>query len=42
MNAQLWVTFLMMMFVLAGSLALVGIVSEALGGINESGLLGGP
>ena len=39
MSASSWVTVLMMLLVLATMLAMVGVVSEAIGGINESGLI---
>ncbi|KKN01345.1 hypothetical protein LCGC14_1128710 [marine sediment metagenome] len=39
MSASSWVTVLMMLLVLVVMLAMVGVVSEALGGINESGLI---
>lgn len=42
MSLQSWATVLMMVIVLLVMLAIVGIVSEAVGGVNESGLLGGP
>lgn len=42
MSAQSWITVLMMVLVLGVMLAIIGIVSEAVGGINESGLLEGP
>lgn len=42
MSPQLWVTVLTMMLGLAVMLAIIGIASQAVGGINESGLLRGP
>ena len=42
MSLQSWATVLMMVLVLGIMLAIIGIVSEAVGGINASGLLGGP
>ncbi len=39
MNASSWLTALMILLVLMVMLALVGLASEAIGGVNESGLI---
>ena len=39
MSASSWITVLMMLLALMVMLAMVGLASEALGGINESGLI---
>ncbi len=42
MSLQSWATFLTMMLGLVVMLVILGIVQQAVGGVNESGLLGGP